>query len=312
MLSSQQMAGPETPQNGLTVESNISNEDNDADFDIDAFSEGEDEDASDKVIVESIAQKKSATQDSYELNKETIERFMKTTVRFTHASIRDFLTQSHTYKLDSHTGSIPIHVDVRLADVYIADACMQRIIEYGTNYGDPILKPDFIDYSCSTWSNHLTSASTADLTDAEKAGVVKTLITLFSDPTALVGFIKSMMDCKYATRMLYLFENPTTAALIKTKWLPAAKREDVTSKQWEWIQKSLHSTKSFFEPLGHAAAKLWLTKRGPDDPDLDEKANDRYYCWIAWAWLKLVSFSLTKKEGNNFNDTAVEANETTG
>src|ERR1700761_4451412 len=100
MLSSQQMAGPETPQNGLTVESNISNEDNDADFDIDAFSEGEDEDASDKGIVESIAQKKSATQDYYELNKETIERFIKTTVRFTHASIRDFLTQSHTYKLD--------------------------------------------------------------------------------------------------------------------------------------------------------------------------------------------------------------------
>ena len=166
---------------------------------------------------------------------------------------------------------------------------MQRIIEYGTDHTDPIQKPDFIDYSCRTWSDHLTAASAINLTDAEIAGAVKTFVTLFSDPTALVGLIRGMINYPYTGKMLYLFNNSKIATTIRTKWLLAAREQDFTNEQWEWIQKSRNSTKSLFEPLGRAAAKLWLTKRGADDKDFDRPNNDTYYCWIAWAWLKIVS-----------------------
>ena len=257
----------------------------DDEFDIDDISEDEGVESNVKYGPGNTL--KNETEATGGFSKETLKRFGDTRVRFTHASIRDFIVQKRDFHLDAHTGSIPIHIDARLADLRIAQKCMNRIIKYGTNFNETAAKPDYINYSNRAWGEHLKSADEIGLADSEKAEVVKTIVTLFTDPTACHGWVLGMANCSYFAKMLHMFKNPTFALMIGEKWLPVAEQDDYTPEQWDWIQKSMASSKELFRPLARAAAGLWLTRTGPDDPLFEQSFHFTFFLWIVWAWALL-------------------------
>lgn len=272
-------------------------DDDDNDFDIDELLDDEEDDSG----VDTYADKGEKPEPAEEFSEESLKRFRETNVRFAHASIRDFLVQQRNFSLDAHTGSVPIYVDPRLADLHIANVCMNRIIEFGTNYVDRDDRPDFIRYSCGNWTDHLTSANEVALTDSEKAGAVKTIVTLFTDPTALNGLIRGMLECQYFAKMLYYFKDPTFVSTLRKSWLTTAKQEDFSCQQWEWIQKSIESHKEFFRPLVATTAELWLTKTGPDDIMYENRFYLTVLSWILWAWVVLDGTGLAGTENLNIN-----------
>lgn len=273
----------------------------DDDFDIDEISDDEADDSGVDVHVGKPADEGGKPQAVEEFSEETLMRFSDTHVRFAHASIRDFLVQHRNISLDAHTGSMPIYVDSRLADLHIASVCMNRIIEFGTNYANTGKRPDFLNYSCRNWSGHLTSANEVGLTDSEKADAVKTIVTLFTDSTALNGLIRGMLVCQYYATLLYFFKDATFVSMLRKYWLATAKQEDFSSEQWEWIQKSIESHKEFFRPLAAAAAKLWLMRIGPNDIFYENRVHLMSFSWIPWAWALLDETGSTGAEDLNVN-----------
>ena len=263
----------------------ITNDDDtdDEELDIDEISEDEDEESNVKDGAENttIHEKEATTG----FSEEALKRFYNTRVRFTHASIRDFLVQKRDFHLDAHTGSIPIHIDARLADLRIAQKCMNTIIEYGSDLNESTGIPDYLNYASRAWGEHLKSADEIGLADSEKGEVVKTIVTLFTDPTACHGWLSSMAGFRYHIKMLHMMKNPTFALMIGEKWLSAAEQNDYTPEQWDWVQKSMASSKELFRPLARAAAKLWLTRTGPDDPLFE--SDICFFLWIVWAWVSL-------------------------
>jgi hypothetical protein len=91
------------------------------------------------------------------LSKETLNRFSNTRVRFTHASIQDFLVQPKSVSLDSHAGPVPILVNHRTADMHIANLCMQRLIHHGADYASMFNRWDFLGYASNHFADHLAS-----------------------------------------------------------------------------------------------------------------------------------------------------------
>ncbi|KAJ4301622.1 hypothetical protein N0V90_003715 [Kalmusia sp. IMI 367209] len=269
----------------LKVTEKVDEIEDDDDFDIDQISDEEaGDDGADDRSERGFDEKLETIQ---EISKDTLKRWRETRVRFTHASIRDFLVQSRIFNLDAHTGSVPVYIDPRLADLHMADICMKRIIEFGTNYIDRVEKPDFIGYSCRAWIEHLKSADKLGLTGSEKVEVVKTFVNLFTDPVALNGLVRGMGNYHYYGTMLHFIKNPTFASMIRNHWFTVANQEDYSSEQWEWIQKSKESNKELFRPLAKTAARLWLERSGPDDLLFESQHSVRFFLWILWAWIGL-------------------------
>lgn len=264
----------------------LNGDDTDEDeFDIDDISDDEEDEPKDKGGPQSTTTLLPDSTSGF--SKDTLKRFFDTSVRFTHASIRDFLVQPRDFHLDTHTGPIPIHIDARLANLRIAKRCMSRIILFGTNHSTSQGKPDYINYSTRTWMDHLRSTEEVNLTENEKSEVVKVIVTLFTDPTACHGWILAIAKCSYYAKMLHMFKNPTFARMIAEKWLSNAKQNDYTVEQWNWVQKSMTSIKELFRPLARAAVKLWLTRSGPDDPLYEERFFFTFFLWVVWAWASL-------------------------
>ncbi len=266
------------------------------DFDIDDLSF--DDEAGDDMTHTEVADKtadKGSQQEYFSdgLNKETLNRFRKTRVRFTHASIREFLVQSRSISLDTHTGPVPILVDPRTADMHIAKVCMQRIIDYGADHANNSDRCDFKVYASDHFGDHLGSADSQSLSQKEKQSINKQICQLFHSPQGLEGLIRVTLSTALAVRTVHMFfEHVKIHTAIRTEWLKSAVEADFSSEEWEWIQASIDSAKELFRPLATQASKMWLTKNGNDD---DDYCNDRlqlYLTWIIFCWRDVLFYFL--------------------
>lgn len=263
------------------------------DFDIDDLSLDDDEADDDSTHMEAgdmNADKGSRRETSSDgLSKETLNRFRNTRVRFTHSSIRDFLVQPRSVSLDTHTGPVPILVDPRIADMHIANLCMQRLIDHGavhTNRPNPC---DFLAYASDHFADHLISINFQSLSQMEKQSVNKQICGLFHSPQGLEGLIRASFGSGLAVRSLHMFfEHFKIPTAIRVDWLKSALKMDFSSEEWDWIQASIDSPKELFRPLAIQASKMWLTKSGNDDVDYCNDQFQLYLAWIIFCWLKSV------------------------
>ena len=262
------------------------------DFDIDDLSLDDDEadDGSHMEDVDGTLNKGSWQEESGDgLSKETINRFRKIRVRFTHSSIRDFLLQPRSVSLDIHTGSVPILVDPRTADMHIANVCMQRLIDYGADHANKFDRCDFLAYASNHFADHLESIDSQSLSQKEKQSVNRQICQLFHSPQGLEGFIRATNDRGLAVKSLHMFfEHVKVSTAIRIEWLKNAVETDFSSEEWAWIQKSIDSPKELFRPLATQASKMWLAKKGNDDADYCNDTFQLYLAWIIFCWLKFV------------------------
>jgi hypothetical protein len=262
------------------------------DFDIDDLSLDDDE-ADDRPHVgaaESTVDKGAGHETSSDgLNKETLLRFSNIRVRFTHASIRDFLLQPRPVSLDAHTGPVPILVDPRTADMHIANVCMQRLIDYGDDNADGPGPCDFLRYAISHFADHLESIDSPSLSPKEKQSVIRQMCQLLHSPDGLKGLIRSTFGCGFAVKTLHMFfQHPKVPTAMRTEWLKSAVETDFSPNEWEWIQTSIASPKELFRPLATKASKMWLASDGNDDVTGWGELFQVHLVWIIFCWLKFV------------------------
>lgn len=283
-------AASSTGSNNTTAEVN---EDDSEDFDIDDLSLDDDEDGKEREqnTTQVSTENKYADSDlrgDDGLSKDTLKRFWRTDVRFTHASIRDFLVKPRDMNTETHSSVVGISVNPRTADVHIASLCMQRMIDYS----DKVEDCDFIYYGVAYFTDHLTSINTTNHSSDERQSIISRVCKLFFQPQGLEKLITTTF-WSFNKTVHAFFENPQFAVTMRAEWLRYAVQDQVSTEEWEWIQKSVNSSKEFFRPLALQASKMWLEKKGHDDPAYCRDRFQLYLAWIVHCYLKFVSLPVS-------------------
>jgi hypothetical protein len=218
------------------------------------------------------------------LNQDTLKRYNSTDVRFTHASIRDFLVKDRTCESRAPPLDVCIAIDSRTADVHLASICMQRILDYDYHNADC----DFVSYAVVFFIDHLMSIEGSEIKIEDKQRIIHQLCRIFSDPVGLRKLIT--LTYRDFNKTLHIwFENPRFSKTIRRDWLHSAIRDQYTTEEWEWISRATISRKEFFRPLATEASRMWLTKSGNDDYAYSEDRVQLYQVWIVYCYFNMVS-----------------------
>lgn len=248
-------------------------------FDIDLFSDDIDleEDPSDEE--HTGTQYRSDGTDIVQkdaLNESTVKRFYSIEVRFTHASIRDFLVKR---------GSSGIRIDPSTADLHITSMCMQRILDYDD---DQKVDCSILTYTAAFFMDHLLSVEASRIGVEARQHIIHQLCRLFVHPAELQKLI--IVAYRDFNKTLHRwFENPAFSSTVRSDWLNGAIREQYVAWEWEWISNATRSREEFFRPLAIEASRMWLSKRGNDDPAYSDEHFQLYLVWIVHCYLNMVS-----------------------
>ncbi|KAK4235653.1 hypothetical protein C8A03DRAFT_36499, partial [Achaetomium macrosporum] len=191
------------------------------------------------------------------LNNETIQRFWAVDVRFSHASIREFLVSNSAARLG-------IAIMPSTADAAIASRCMQLVLQ---TY-NPVKMMDSCNhvwYATTYLADHLMSVDLALFPRQQQQELVTDFCKLFFNRESLLGLIERLFYCCYNKALHQFFVDPAFLTAIQTRFLPRAREEWFTPDEWAWIQTCLCKPAEFLRPLARQAARLWLTRTGHDD-----------------------------------------------
>ncbi|KAK1749875.1 hypothetical protein QBC47DRAFT_439576 [Echria macrotheca] len=257
-------------------------------FDIDdeTFDSGDDEnqvgDASPAIRSANVA----TDVENAALNPETIDRFRTCHVRFSHASIREFLIQKH---LPGHllmTKTLGIYIDARKADFHIAMACMQYILNT-TQY--PGYRCNFLQYAGRFLADHLESIEADSLENVERQLLIQKFCGLFHEEDGLNSLLLALRTNSNSS-LYRLFGSSAFTTMMQTKIPEWVKPGEVSAEEWDWIQATINNQWEFLRPLATQACTRWLTKRGHDDPDYVDDWFERFLMWIIYCFAVRVFF----------------------
>lgn len=220
------------------------------------------------------------------LNEESIGRFRSIDVRFSHASIRDFLVKERN--LDATCAGVQersiFAVNRRTADIHLASKCIQRILQ-----DDPSETGcDIASYAATYFMDHLLSIDVTNVGIEDKQFIIRLLCQLFFEPSGLKNLV--INTYRQSNRTLHtLFENPAFSSKIRREWLGHATPDHYSTVEYKWISEATRSRAALFRPLACEASRMWLTKSGNDDLAYSYGQLQSYQVWIVHCYLHMVS-----------------------
>jgi Cdc6-like AAA superfamily ATPase len=223
------------------------------------------------------------------LNDETVQRFNETTTRFLHASIRDFLVKS-----PKDDAPVVISVDASLADAHIASVCIARLLDDDRS----AKKCDILRYSTLYLTNHVMSIDFTALADDSKTRVFDLVFRLFQQD-GMLSLLAKMNEADNGSGLKLiqdLFQTTTLTDFLQTNWFANMELDDCPTEQREWVELSRTSRVELLRPVALNACKLWLTKKGHDDPAYLDDDFQMLLVWIVHYFLRLVICSRPRKE----------------
>jgi hypothetical protein len=222
------------------------------------------------------------------LNQATVTMFNSIEVRFTHASIRDFLVKDGSKTLAPLLDS-SIGIDPLTGDMHLASMCMQSILDYNFEKADC----DILSYASIFFMDHLMSIETFKICIEDKQPIIRQLCRLFFDPAGLQRLIITCYR-DFNKTLHRWFESPAFSTTVRNDWFKSAIRNQYSTEEWEWISNAKISREEFFRPLAMEASRLWLSKKGNDDPTYCDNLSQLYQAWIVHCYLNMVSNILPK------------------
>jgi hypothetical protein len=215
------------------------------------------------------------------LNEEAVQRFNGTTVRFLHASIRDFLV-----KPPKDNDPVVIGVDASLADVHIASVCIKRLLD-----PDPKeRKCDVLAYASLYFTNHLMSIDFTTLADEPKKAIFDLVFRTFQED-GMISLLLAMSEASNGSglKLIHdLFQTSEFTEYLSTNWFANMPLDECPREQREWIEMSRSSRVELLRPVAMNACKMWMTKKGHDDPAYLDDDFQMLLVWIVSYFVRLV------------------------
>jgi hypothetical protein len=260
--------------------------DEDDNLDIDLFSDDDETAEGNDETVECGTDKPETVEDE-ELNSNAFKHFWTIDVRYTHASIRDFLMTDGDPELSVYSSNTGIGIKTQTAQMHLASICIQTILDWDVAEKDWSI----ITYSAQYFMDHLLSIEACRISKHDKQPLIRQLCQLFFNETGLRKLIM-ITEWDYNKALHMWFETTHFSTSIRRNWLAHAQDDQFTPEEYEWLNKAANSRREFFLPLAVQASRMWLTKLGHDDMSYCDDRYQLYQVWIVHSYLSLVSDTL--------------------
>ena len=215
-------------------------------------------------------------------------RWHSTTVTFSHARIRDYLTTEGNSSTRRWNDCPVVPDNMNLRHLNIMLACIQlRRTDIADKYSLHSLKY----YAGVNWMKHLVEVDFTQIDRPLAILIARNLSAFFHHGEGLqrssFGLRKEFMQTWFATSKY--------SSLVRK--IICDNIDDIDECERDWAASVKTSARSLFQPLIAACARTWLTKSGWDDVAYLDKSEGEV--WIMYAFSTLVSIqTLSVLNGN--------------
>jgi hypothetical protein len=219
----------------------------------------------------------STDQEAEEMAFNMPNRWHQTTVTFSHARIRDYLTtEGNPSTRRWHDCSIvPDNMNIR--HLFIVLACIQIL---RTDIADKYSVESLKIYARNNWMKHLLEVDFTKIDKGLGTRIAQMLSTLFHHGR---GLLESSFGVRNSFIRTWFCTNKYSSLVRK---IITERIFDVDESQREWASLVKNSARALFQPLIAACARTWLTKKGWEDPAYLDKSQREV--WIMYAFSTLV------------------------
>jgi hypothetical protein len=212
------------------------------------------------------------------------QRFGAIQLRFTHASIYEFLLNPKDAEVAKHLKALGLALDSAGAAHQVASTCIRAILD-----GSDLERQWFTNhYAAHSLVEHINSVVRTGLSREEKKSFTQLLCRLFFHGPS---HTKLLMAARSQRTLEYLFEHKSFARNVQDEWLAKAEQEWFSPEEWHWIQQASRSRQEFFRPLAGTAGRELLTTYGATGDSLPKLKDTTmlYHVWILFYFLRTVS-----------------------
>lgn len=184
--------------------------------------------------------------------------FKATTVKFSHASIRDYLVQEGRPETRKYS-KLKIGIEMAQAEQHIVATCLRELCSSASKTTDEITS--LVGYAADHFMEHLVSLNKDTMSQEDKQTILRSLYLLFSDELIIKHWLDKISDIYEILVKMWLINTKFSACV--REWFG---EEDVfgdsfTSEERAAMQRMATSDKELLQPLARYCASAWLVGR---------------------------------------------------
>lgn len=182
--------------------------------------------------------------------------FRSTLVRFSHASIKDYLLQKGAPTTRRYCEDLVVGIDLVRSEGHILTRCLTVLADkdHEQKYGHPNLR----GYAASNFLKHLCTVDRSQVRVDGKIVIIKGLYNIFNEADYIDLWVKSTADCQNVFLRLLLEESQRPDTL--REWFndEASAHPPFSEDQRTNMKKAASSSTELFKPLSRYWANAWL------------------------------------------------------
>jgi AAA ATPase-like protein len=216
------------------------------------------------------------------LHKNVLQRYSETTVQFSHASVRDFVTAPAEKRMADRLG---ISIYEAESQWHLTIACLNCILDF--NISRDWTRCTYwshcrlIEYAVGHWSDHLLSVKLEELSEVQRTHLALKICQVFGGGAGSLSFV----DASYVdyNKTLHVIITTSTVFDYMRQLLDSTREKnqclDLTHEQEHWLQNGSKSREKFFQKIIQAAHRRLMTRTDHKDWAYE---NDQYFIYHAW------------------------------
>lgn len=207
---------------------------------------------------------------------ESFESDLETTsVKFSHASIRDYLVQEGKPETCKYS-KIKIGIDMAQAEQHITATCLSVLCNRKVKTTDEVTS--LVWYAADHFMEHLVRLNKATMSQEEKQTILRYLFLLFSDESIIKALFHMVSDIDDILIQMWL-KNTRFSTCVK-EWFGEenASGDIFTSEERAAMKRMTKSDKELFQPWAKHCASMWLI----------EKEDEANMTWRVLDWIRFL------------------------
>lgn len=186
---------------------------------------------------------------SYIMDKQLPLHFKTTVVKFSHASIRDFLLKQGLPNLQA------VGFDAKIAELHITQVCLSLLANRNPKFTFEI--SSLSSYAAQNFGSHLASVDPSTMSSQEKLILIRQLCDVFSARESLLTWRDSLTD--YESFFNDWFGSDLLAQCV-CGWLSEVIpfEDSLDENQQQFLATAAVSAKKLFEPFAKVCTERWL------------------------------------------------------
>ena len=210
-------------------------------------------------------------------------RFKTTVIKFSHASIRDFLLKEGTPEKRQAPSRLKIGFEVGKAEQHITETCLALIQESESVRKGSFEASSITNYAAQYFMSHLIAIDRSTLSEAEKASIKRSLLAIFYKREGISPWLENIRDHEQFFNDWFGDRRYIDCV---GEWFGdrVDSEGSFCNDERAYMATATNSVKGLLRPMAEVCATRWLT-------NADVDADTSFYIWFLHIYSRLVRFS---------------------